>query len=188
VAILPPQYVVSDTPTTVTMTADQTTSATFLISPISGYIGAVDMQCSGLPANTTCSFDPGTVSFQVQTGSNGQPVQPQPQSVQIILTTGQVPPTTVAAFVFPLGGVGLLAFARLRKGKGYANLLMVFGVVLLGVGMLGLQGCGSGAPFTPKGSRVVTVTLTGSPNGTTTVPPNGDGNIVSSFTFTLKVD
>jgi hypothetical protein len=33
----------------------------------------------------------------------------------------------------------------------------------------------------------VTVTLTGSPSGTSTIPTSGAGNIVQTFTFSLTV-
>ena len=51
---------------------------THAVQPISGYTGGVDMSCTGLPANTQCSFVPATLAF---TGTNLAP-----QTVTLTIT------------------------------------------------------------------------------------------------------
>jgi hypothetical protein len=192
IAIETAQYTVSSPPTALTVSAPGSATSSFVLTPISGYTGGVDLQCSGLPANTTCTFSPATVSFENTTNSSGATVAPSAQTVTLTLQTDTAPATTVASWLLPLGGIALLAFARKRHLFSAGNaFLMVAGIItMLGAASL-LQGCSgaSGATVvTPVGTSTVTVTLTGSPSGTSTVPTSGTGNIVKTFTFNLTVE
>jgi hypothetical protein len=178
VSIRVQQFDIANAPTTLNVAAPGSVGTTFSIVPISGYIGGVDMACSGLPANTQCTFLPATVAF------NGSAT---PQIVQLNIATYTPAPTTVAAFATPLGALLLLGMYRRRKGIARYGMSLALALVFGGT-LLALNGCGgSNANSTPKGASNVTVTLTGTPNGTTTIPANGTGNIVKSFTFTLNV-
>ena len=180
VAIVAPQYVLSNMPTALTVAAPGTVSATFLVTPISGYTGGVDMSCSGLPANAQCSFTPGVVSF----GTTATPAQ----NVTLTIVTDTAAPTTVASWLFPLGGLLLLGTYRLRRrfeGQGLLTaLLLLFASTAV---VLGVSGCGSTSPTTPSGTSNVTVSFIGTPSGTVTVPTSGTGNILKSFTVALTV-
>ncbi|SEF73128.1 Ig-like domain (group 3) [Bryocella elongata] len=180
VALISQQYVVSSTPASMTVSAPGSASTTFTIAPISGYIGGVDFACSGLPANTQCAFIPATVQF---TGTNLAP-----QTVTLTITTDTPAPSTVA-WVLPFGSLLLLGAQRRRKWLSIRNSMLTALVVVASCSaLLGLSGCGSSvANQTPGGTSTVTVTMTGTPNGTTTVPTSGAGNIVKTFTFSLTV-
>ncbi len=187
VAVLSPGYQVSGTPTALTVAAPGSVSTTFTVTPISGYTGGIDMACSGLPANTQCTFIPGELTF-LSNSSGG--VSPSSQVVTLTLTTETAPPSTVA-WVFPLGGLLLLGGWRARKSTA-ASRMAVLCLSVLGMSaiLFSISGCGggSGKPATPSGTSTVTVTLTGSPNGSTSaVLISGAGNIVQTFSFTLNV-
>jgi sugar lactone lactonase YvrE len=185
VAVLTAGYQVSGAPTALTVAAPGSVSTTFTVTPISGYTGGIDMACSGLPANTQCSFTPGVLTF-LANGSGG--VAPTSQVVTLTLTTEQAPPMTVA-WVFPLGGLLLLGGWRARK-RLTGSRMVVACVALLGfaVMLLPLSGCGNASPKTPAGASTVTVTLTGTPSGATgAVPTSGVGNMVQTFSFSLNV-
>ncbi len=180
VAILAPQYDVVNSPTAITVAAPGSASATFTIAPISGYIGAVDYSCSGLPTNTQCIFLPATVQFNSLT--------PGPQNVTLTIVTDTAPPTTVAAWMLPFAGLLLFGAVRKRRIAGAGRLWLTLAFTLaFAAGLATLNGCGSGSSNSPAGNSTVTVSLIGSPNGTTTVPADGTGNIDKSFTFTLTV-
>ncbi len=181
VSIRSQQFDIAGAPTTLNVSAPGSVTTAFNIVPISGYTGEVDFACSGLPANTQCIFLPATVAF------NGGTVA---QSVQLTISTYTPAPTTVAAWMTPFGVLLSLGMWRRRKALGMARSGLTLALVLVsGAALVSLSGCGSSSSSnsTPQGTSTVTVTLTGTPNGTTTIPINGAGNIVKSFSFTLNV-
>jgi hypothetical protein len=182
VSILAPQYVFAGIPTALTVGDPGSVSATFTLAPISGYVGGVDMSCSGLPANTQCTFLPATVAF------NGTNLTPQ--NVTLTITTATPPPTTVAGWLLPFGVLMLLGAWRHRKSiAANRSLLMIVFALGSSLALLAISGCGNSSSNnnTPAGTSTVTVNLIGTPNGTTTVPTSGAGNIPSSFSFQLTV-
>ncbi len=66
-ASLDPDFALTATPASVSMSAGQPASFTLTISPISGSTGMVvnftPSSCAGLPAGATCSFNPASVNF-----------------------------------------------------------------------------------------------------------------------------
>ena len=172
VSLRTPQFDISGTPASLTVGRPGSVSTTFSILPISGYVGGFDMSCAGLPANTQCTFTPAVVQFN---GTNNTP-----QAVKLTIATNTPAPTTLA-WLAPLGGLLLLSVRRRR------NVLVVKHFALYA-----LTGCGSSqGNLTPAGSSTVTVTLIGTPNGTTApipTPPSAPvNNLTKPFTFTLNV-
>jgi sugar lactone lactonase YvrE len=193
IAILPAQFVVSGEPTSLTVAAPGSVTTSFVVTPISGYTGGVDVACSGLPVNTTCTFLPGSISLTSVSNSSGVTVGPSPQTVQLTITTDTAPASTVAGgglLMLPLG----LLLLRARKrffGAGSLQRRGLMACLLVGlalVAMVPLSGCGSSQVATPHGASTVTVTLTGTPSGTTTIPTSGAGNLVQTFSFSLQVN
>ncbi len=190
VSVLAPTYVLSNTPTTLAVPTSGSASTTFVVTPISGYTGGVDMSCSGLPANTQCSFTPGTIYFTSITNASGGMVTPGPQTITLTLMTATAPPTTVAGWLLPFGGFVLLAGWRSRKAFPTPKLLCT--IMLLagsGVLMIAASGCSSSPSLsTPTGTSNVVVNFVGTPTGATvTAPVNGVGNILNSFTVSVTV-
>ena len=180
VSIREPQYDVVSPPSTLSVSTPGSVSGTFAIAPISGYVGGVDMACSGLPANTQCTFIPAVVAFSSASSD--------PQNVTLTVTTGTPPSTTVAAWIFPFSAFLMFGLWGKRKIFAASQVALSLAICFItGVAVPSMTGCGSGGVNTPKGSTNVTVTLNGTPDGTTTIPTSGAGNIVKSFTFTLNV-
>ncbi len=187
VSVLAPTYVLSNTPSALTVTTPGSASTTFVVTPISGYTGGVDMSCSGLPANTQCSFTPGVVYF-TNIANGTATITPGPQTITLTVTTATGPPTTVAGWLLPFGGFMLLAGWRTRKMLPARGLLPTL-MLLVGSGVLLLSASGCSSPFasTPKGTSNVVVNFVGSPTGVATAPTSGAGNISSSFNLSLTV-
>jgi hypothetical protein len=149
---------------------------TFVLTSVNGYAGTLTLSCPTLPANASCSFEPGsTVNIEAngvvnvllrittQTASTAalRPIAPQP--------AGSNPmPMLAGAFWLP----GLLAAgAGLRKRKLDARTrqLLVLLVLLAGVGMMtacGGSGTATGAaqpsgPMTAKGTYTVPLVISG---------------------------
>ncbi len=180
VAILAPQYIVTNTASALTVSAPGSVSTTFLVSPISGYTGGVDMSCSGLPANTQCSFSPGVVYF----GTTATP----PQTITLTIVTDTPAPTTVAGWLLPFGGLMLLGTYKLRRklpSHGLTSVLLLLCASMMMVA--GLSGCASSFSNTPTGTSNVTVNFNGSPSGSATLAANGANNVPVSFSVALTV-
>jgi uncharacterized repeat protein (TIGR01451 family) len=83
-----PDFTVSVTPASMTVTAGNAASYTVTVSPVAGLTGNVDLSLSGLPAGTMATLNPPTV---VITDATAQ------VSTLTVMTTGSTPPGT-----FPL--------------------------------------------------------------------------------------
>jgi hypothetical protein len=127
------------------------------VASLHGFQQPLALTCSGLPANTTCSFSPGSLAdgpgeakLVIQTTA--------PHAVQAGLASG-------SAAV--LGALTLLLLPGWRRRRGF---LAGFSVVLLTVGVgIGMAGCGSPGPITggtPPGTYQVAVTATTMKAGT----------------------
>ena len=182
---LAPQYILSNTPTALSVTAPGSVGTSFTIAPISGYTGGIDMACSGLPANTQCSFTPGAVYFINTTSSSGATITPGAQAVGLTITTDTPPASTVAAWILPLGALVLLGLFRLRKKLSMSGLALCFCAVASLTGFHSLSGCSGTNALTPSGTSTVTVNLTGTPNGG--LGSTSATNLTKSFSFTLTV-
>jgi uncharacterized repeat protein (TIGR01451 family) len=150
-----------------TVAAGATASTTLNIN-YAGGLGAITFACSGLPAASTCSFNPTSVSatgttpvtISIATTARSAAVLPQrPQGM---------PP--VFAPLLALTGLAamLFAFTRGRSSR------MRLATGLAGMALLVVSGCGSdskpgggGPTGTPAGTSAVTVTATSASGGAT---------------------
>ena len=162
-------------------------SAALNITPIGGFNNPLQLSCSGLPANSTCTFSPAAVTPNGTTVNVGLTIATDVQTVSLA-TPSTSPWTTLTILRGGSGFGGLLALCFLPRRKTRAAwrtfLQTIVVVTALGVGMSAL-GCGSplsgrgagvsaGAQLganassgTPAGSSTVTVTAsTGTPGGT----------------------
>ena len=173
VYVSPSTYVLSSQPTTLSVATVGSASIGFTLTPISGYTGTVFLACSGLPQNSTCTFNPGAVDFTVTPGA---------QSVQLTVSTGIAPASFAGLFAIPsfLALAAIFVFARRKQ----VPRLLTIAVFLIGgaIASASLTGCSNGMNFSsPSGSSNVTVQLTGSP------AVAGGPAIQQSFTFSLQV-
>jgi uncharacterized repeat protein (TIGR03803 family) len=171
----PPGFTVSASPTSLTIAAGQSGTATFTVTPENGFDSAVSFSCSGLSAEASCSFSPQTV-----TPSGGK-------SATTTLTITTTAPTSAAlrragrgpqvayALLLPglaLGLVGAARGKRTRRGLRLLGLVVPLGLALALASCGGGGGSGSGGNTgTPPGTSTVTVTagVTGGTSQTATL-------------------
>lgn len=173
-----PSFNVTASPTSASVTPGDFATVVLTVNSVNGFNGTVDLSCSSLPAQSTCTFTPESVtppkngsitsSLQIATtatsgvAKNAAPATPFGQGGKSYL-----------AFLFP-GGVALLGVFAVRRKHG--NALRMLGIVaLLAVCGVGLTACGARygyllhKPFpnygTPSGSYSVVVSAYSS-NGT----------------------
>jgi hypothetical protein len=174
IVIAAPDFTVSATPTSGTITPGQTATFTFTVSPVGGYAGTVNFSCGTLPSQAACSFSPASV-----TPSGGSPA-----STTMTVTTAvssamlnperrsgpSLPPWLPAGGLAMAGGI-CLVFTPKRiwrlntRSRGLCWALLLASLSLL------VSGCGGGGnsspsnPGTPAGSYTVSVTASGSAGG-----------------------
>jgi hypothetical protein len=155
-------FSIDASPASATIKAGQTATFTVTINPVNGMNSPVTFACSGLPAASSCTFSPASVT------PNGSPVS----------TTLTINTTAPSAAAVPFAGLppwtvvswsltAMLGFFVIRTGvfgKNSRRYATVFGCIAL---LLCLVSCGGGnGPQqnpnngTPPGSFSVTVTAT----------------------------
>jgi hypothetical protein len=176
-----PGYSVSANPTSLTITAGNSGSATLTISPVGGYAGTVNFACSSLPAYSTCTFKPASVSLN---GSN------TPVTAQLTVDTSganhaakvEYPrsnhgsPFGPASLWFVQAGLAGLVVAGSANGRrkrsrqvwmGMALLILLVVTTLVATGCAGYSQGGNGntspsGAATPAGNYTSTVTASAS--------------------------
>jgi hypothetical protein len=139
-------------PASATIYTGESVTSTITVTPGDGFTLDVALTCSGVPANTTCSLTPATVS-----GGSGT-------SKLVVQTTAPSRETTTAGLGgmgrgWPLLAVVLAVFVprRLRRRGIWLTGLLVAAVLA----SLSLGGCGGSSTLaggTPVGTYAVTVT------------------------------
>ncbi len=153
--------------TNLTVKSGMSVGAALSVAGGGGFSGTVNLSCTGLPVNASCSFNPNSV---IVSGSS---------VVSTTLTVNTQSQTSIAsaALPFSIGGGGILACGFLFLWPGRRRTLAAcFGSALLFV-TLGLAGCGGSgsgsstshtAANTPPGTYTFHVLATsGSVQGTT---------------------
>lgn len=194
--------VVTITPTTFTFTlgansltvkAGNAGTVSFQAISYSGFSGYVNASCAGLPAYTTCGFNPNGFPLQADNlltaavgdprGASYPPLVPAtygpvngvltvitgttptvPQPPVGGIRTAAAPPAFVALLMSPM-----LLVLRRRAVKKISRGLMLLAVLCATVGATGMIGCGSQVLVgpTPPGTYNVTITVYGTQNGGT---------------------
>src|SRR6185312_14776226 len=170
----------------VSVAQGSTTDATIFINANNTVTGTLSFSCSGLPANSVCTFSPTSVNFAATTNLNA------PIAVDMTLWTDLQPgasPTATAGIRtgktnvslalmlgWPLTFLGLAGVFRFRRRTGAVRGLSQLALLLLVTGSsLLFTGCGSGGPgaykpsLTPAGTYPITVTVKGASTTHTTL-------------------
>lgn len=168
-----PDYTLAASPTSATVNPGSSASFTVTVTPVNGYNGVVTFSassCTGLPALSSCSFNPATV-----TGSG--------KTTLTITTTG---PTAVlkapanvnhhqggANLLASLSGLGVVGMVLAAGGKKRNRRIGIVFTVLAIVMLLALVGCGGGSSSgggggggggTPAGTSTIQLSVTGTVN------------------------
>ena len=163
-----PTFTLAANPSSLSIAAGMTGSATLSVTPQNRFNSAVTFSCSGLPANSTCSFSPSSVTPSGAAATTTLTIATNVQSA-----ANQVPARALRGAVISiallLGFVPLAGVRFARRGRGssctgdrFWMFLLFAGTVALTMTLVvGCSGGGSGStqtpPTTPIGTNVVTV-------------------------------
>jgi hypothetical protein len=173
-----PDFAVSLTPTTGTVTAGSSATTAVAITPANGFAAATELTCSGLPSNSTCSFAPASVTPSGAAATSTLTIATNVTAATANSVSGTRPPMMLAGMLASFLLLPLIG----RRNRQIRQMLMV-GVVLVAatVTMGGMSGCHGGhggstsvTPVTPSGTYTVSVTVT-------------SGTLTHSATYTLIV-
>jgi hypothetical protein len=177
ITVAAPDFAVSVSPSTATVTPGQSVTATLTVTPVGGYNHAVNFTCGALPSEATCTFTPASVSL-----SNGTAA-----TSTLTITTAAPSPAVRRGTPGAMAGIASLSILfllcspmRLRRAA-HGRLYLTLSYVFLLTGFLFLSGCGgSSNPSTP--------TNPGTPAGTQTITVStSDGTISHSVSFQIVV-
>jgi hypothetical protein len=139
VAVSIADYTLQSQPTSLSVAAGQTATATISILPLGGSTQTVSFTCGSLPVNLTCAFAPATITLN---GTN-------PGTVKVTVNASTVAASAVAKSRI-WGAVSTIAFAGLLlplvRRKKLKGLLGMAAILVLA---LGVVGCGGGSTTPP---------------------------------------
>ena len=158
-----PTFGFTTSASTLTLKAGGTATAAFSIAPANGFSGTVALSCMGLPAGSTCTFSPSSMTVSstavalgsvtvTTTGASASLLRPQGNG-----RLGGI----VAAFMLPFAS--LLAFRRRAQGKTMQGMKLLGAVIACVASVALVAGCGNSATAatpTPVGQTSLVVTAT----------------------------
>ena len=174
IVIAAPDFTISATPTSATITPGQTATFTFTVTPVAGFAGTVTFSCGSLPPEAACSFapasatptggSPATSTLTITTAAATAALVPNPHSVPSL-------PPWIPAGVLAVAGVIGLAFTpqKIRRWSHHLHLLW-WGLLLASVS-LSVLACGggnrspAGSVTTLAGSYTISVNASGTASG-----------------------
>lgn len=169
-----PTFQLATNPTTLTIAQGSSGTTQIAVTPNGNYSGTLSFACSGLPANSTCTFSPASLTFSGAIGESQQTVTmtiATNVSTQALLRNPTSTPKTgnshqlFAAALFGFPGIVLIALGR-RKLLRHGSLFILTLLLFLGAAS-SLPGCGSSGshapsgPVTPIGTSTVAVSASG---------------------------
>jgi hypothetical protein len=187
IIIGPQTFALSPSTQSATVSQAGTVTVPLQVSSLSGFgVAFVDLSCSGLPANTSCGFNPNGFVLQPgnqltaqQTDSTGTkilvPATYGPLNVSLILSTGTTPPVVPPAVgalrllsgrhgrAISLALLGLSPLTLLLRRRASARLRKSLAaltmMLLLGFSIGSVSGCGSNLiGYTAPGTYQITIT------------------------------
>jgi hypothetical protein len=182
--VIAPGYSLSVAPSTLTITQGQSGQAVFAVTPVGGFKSQISLNCSGLPAYSTCTFSPATVAPD---GTNTAVTSTLTIATDVSTASVTTPATSGSRpgqareklLAFLLIGLPYLIWGR-RKFKGnpgFRAFSLVCGIALgmAATSMLSCGGKGKMSTNTPQGTDTITVTAS-----------SGGTAETASFTLTVQ--
>lgn len=160
-----PDFTTAMSRSSLTVGSSSTGSLNVNVTPSNGFSGTIALSCSGLPANSKCSFSP--LSLRAD-GSNAQLTSVLTISTGVT-NTSALPPAQgqlflAASSIFGTGILGLVFAPGLKRRSSptrrFTPIQLIVVVLILCGGLVGCGSLGGKVISTPAGSYTVTVNAT----------------------------
>jgi hypothetical protein len=175
---LTPDFALTANQTTLTVSSGQSATVTLALAPLAGYADTVTFSCSGLPASTSCAFNPMPLTVA---GSN-VPLTTQ-MTISNVVVAGKITPSqrqTPSRPARSLFFVALLPAVLLcSKSRGLRKAAQVLMVTVLLACVTGAVSCG--------GSPSSTAALQSATNSSIVVTAVGSHGVAHSVTINLTL-
>lgn len=179
-----PDFSVSASPQSMTVTGGQSAVFNISVSPVAGFNSAVSLSCSGLPMGTSCMFNPAKVMPNGGVASSTLTVSTMAMMHAETSPFGQNPMRgtwPVLAVAAGLAGLLLVVLRATQKRGGLrtGKLVSATGMALMVGALLAAAGCGSSGMMNQN---------QGTPHGTMTIMVvASSGSVTHSTAITLTV-
>jgi hypothetical protein len=154
-------FTLGSSPTSTSVKAGSTASYGLTISPQGGsFSSAIRLTCGTLPAKTTCTFAPGSLTPGGNSASSTLTISTTGSSAEAAVNTSLITPTYGVWIQLPAFALlGVFLVAPKRSGKKQAGIFLAMALVfMLGCGGTGIVPVPQSG--TPAGTYTVTVTAT----------------------------
>ena len=153
-----------------TVTAGAPAAYTIMVTPLYGFNQQVNLSCASLPAGSTCSFSPGSVTPNGTAASSLGLTISTTQTASLWRWIRRIPPRMLLFLVLGLFGTMLMLHAASKRFSAARFVvprlligarLAVLGLLLLSLLLLGAcRGISSQTSPTPTGNYIITITGT----------------------------
>ena len=161
-----PDFSISSSPASLNVTRGQTVKALLTVTANGGLSGTITFACSGLPAESTCTFNPATLTAsagQASTTTLSIGTTAPSAALRDLLQATKARTMTALAFLL------IVPFCSGRRRQWFRFSLLICVLTLttwtLGCGGSGSSSNGSTDPGSPAGGYTVTVTATSASGG-----------------------
>jgi sugar lactone lactonase YvrE len=151
------------------------------LASVGAFAGQINLACSGLPADATCSFasNPtltagGTATVAMTVNTTVADAEMHNPTLRNFSPSDLAPITAAAVFPVELTGLGVFFAGFRRRRKLGAPKMRLLAVILFTLGILGLTGCG--CPSTVFQTYTINITAT---SVNSTAPPQSTSVILS---------
>jgi hypothetical protein len=163
-------FKMSATPPTQLIRGPGATSYQIVLTSVGAFAGQINLSCSGLPADATCTFasNPtltagGTATVALTINTTAADAKLSNPSIPNLKTTNLTAIAAAAVFPVELTGVGIFFASLRRRRKLGTHEIRLLAIILLSFGIVGLAGCCFNTTF-----QTYTVNITGTSANFTT--------------------
>jgi hypothetical protein len=172
VTVVAPDFSVGLSPTSLSVKQGSSATTALSITPAGGFSQSLQLSCSGLPANSTCTFSPGSVTPAGAAVNSTLTITTNVQSAALIVP-GIPSRNFFGALLGPATFACIFGFLGIRRKRwaAFARASLAFSAIVL---CIAISACGGGSvnsssqgsssttttpgPVTPAGTSTITVT------------------------------
>jgi hypothetical protein len=154
-------FSVSASTSSATVKSGASATYSLSISPVGGsFSNAVNLSCSGLPANASCTFSPSTVTPGTKSTTVTLTIATKTTAAELIPALPSSPHRPISAVWIQFQVFGLFGIVVAGSAKRSKRLTIFILLALLVLGMIFMSGCAGGTGIAQQNGQGTTYTVT----------------------------